>query len=397
MSAADTLPLSKLRVIALEQAVAGPFCSRQLADLGADVIKVERPDGGDFARGYDTALNGLATYFVWLNRGKRSIVCDLKNPRDREVMDRLLGTADVFLHNLVPGAVERLGYGYEQLSTVYPRMIWCGISGYGPDGPYQHKKAYDLLVQAEAGILSVTGTPEAPAKVGISIADIAAGLYAYSSILAALINRNRTGRGERIDISMLECLAEWIMPLVYKWHGTGEVPARTGMRHNMVVPYGVYPCHDGAVNFGVQNEREWRRFCVDVLGIPQLADDERFNSNEARLRNREPLEALIEGVFAGFARAEVLSRLDHAEIANAAVNDVIAVRHHAQLEARRRWSNVQTPAGAMLALIPPHNLQSVTPCMGDVPALGQHTHEILTELGLGSPDAEHLPPHAADA
>lgn len=241
--------------MALEQAVAAPFCTRQLADLGADVVKVERPDGGDFARGYDGALRGLSAYFAWANRGKRSVALDLKDPPGREALGRLLGRADVFVHNFAPGAVERLGFGYEQVALRHPALIWCGISGYGPDGPYRNKKAYDLLLQAEAGVVSITGGPEAPAKVGVSIADIAAGLYGYSSILAALVQRGRAGRGERIDISMLECLAEWMMPPLYHWLGAHSVVARTGLRHNMIVPYGAYACADGAVLLAIQNER----------------------------------------------------------------------------------------------------------------------------------------------
>jgi crotonobetainyl-CoA:carnitine CoA-transferase CaiB-like acyl-CoA transferase len=382
MQTADPLPLTGLRVVSLEQAVAAPFCSRQLADLGADVVKVERPDGGDFARAYDDALNGMATYFVWLNRGKRSVVLDVKSERDRTVLDALLARADVFLHNLAPGTVERLGFGYDTLSSRLPRLIWCGISGYGPDGPYRNKKAYDLLVQAEAGVVSVTGSPDAPAKVGVSIADIAAGLYAHASILAALVRREHTGRGERIDISMLECLAEWMMPLMYMYHGTGHAPVRAGMRHNMVVPYGGYACADGAVNFAIQNEREWRRFCGQVLGRPELADDPRFDGNANRLRHREALERLIEEVFAHGTQAEILGRLDAAGIANAAVNDVRGILQHPQLSARGRWTEVATPAGPMPALLPPHNLQHVQPAMGAVPALGQHTQEVIEELGL---------------
>ena len=253
------LPFDGLRVVALEQAVAAPFCSRQLADLGADVIKIERPDGGDFARGYDGALNGLSAYFAWLNRGKRSVALDLKLDTDRGVCAELIARADIFVHNLAPGAVERLGFGFDELSPRHPRLIWCGISGYGPDGPYRDKKAYDLLVQAESGVVSVTGTPDEPAKVGISIADISSGLYAYSSILAALIARARTGRGQRIDISMLECLTEWMMPQISFWQGTGAAPPRAGLRHNMIAPYGAYACSDGRVLFAVQNEREWQR------------------------------------------------------------------------------------------------------------------------------------------
>ena len=372
------LPLSGIRVVALEQAVAGPFCSRQLADLGADVIKVERPDGGDFARSYDGALNGLSAYFAWLNRGKRSIALDLKS--DRATFVKLVARADVFVHNLAPGAVERLGFGYADLAERHPRLIWCGISGYGPDGPYRDKKAYDLLVQAESGVVSLTGSPDAPAKVGISIADIGSGLYAYSSILAALLQRQRTGRGQRIDISMLECLAEWVMPPLYSWQGTGKIPARAGMRHNMVVPYGAYACTDGPVNFAIQNEREWRRFCEQVLEMPALADDELYAGNGSRLQNRVSLEALIEMEFSGYTRAEILARLEAAGIANGAVNDVAEVAAHPQLQARGRWTQVNTDAGPIAALLPPHNLRDAPPSMGAVPSLGQHTEEILREL-----------------
>lgn len=381
MADSPQLPLTGIRVVALEQAVAAPFCSRQMADLGADVIKVERPDGGDFSRAYDQDVHGLSAYFAWLNRGKRSIALDLKQPRDHQVFAALLARADVFIHNLTPGAVERFGFGYENLRESHARLIWCGISGYGPDGPYREKKAYDLLVQAESGIVSVTGSPEAPAKVGASIADIAAGLYAYSSILAALLNRHRTGAGERIDISMLECLTEWMMPALYVWHGTGRIPERAGVRHNMIVPYGAYACSGGPVNFAIQNQREWRRFCEQVLEMPEVADDPRFAANEDRLRNRAELESLIEKRFGALTQDEVLARLERANIANGAVNDVAAVAGHPQLAARGRWINVESPVGPIPALLPPHNLLHAPPRMGAVPALGQHTQEILAELG----------------
>lgn len=376
----NALPLHGLRVVALEQAVAAPFCSRQLADMGADVIKVERPDGGDFARGYDGALNGLSAYFAWLNRGKRSIVLDLKSDADHDTFARLIAYADIFIHNLAPGTVERLGFGYDVLKASHPRLIWCGISGYGPDGPYRDKKAYDLLIQAEAGVVSVTGTADAPAKVGISIADISAGLYAYSSILTALLQRAQTGRGERVDISMFECLTEWMMPPIYVWQGTGRIPARVGVRHNMIVPYGAYRCADGAVNFAIQNEREWSRFCNLVLQMPQFVTDERFATNAQRLQNRAELETLIEQRFAAFTAREVMMRLDQADIANGAVNDVPAVVNHEQLAERGRWVDVSTPNGTIAALLPPHNLQGVQPNMGAVPALGEHSQQILAEL-----------------
>jgi crotonobetainyl-CoA:carnitine CoA-transferase CaiB-like acyl-CoA transferase len=375
-----SLPLSGLRVVALEQAVAAPFCSRQLADMGADVIKVERPDGGDFSRNYDGALNGLSAHFAWLNRGKRSVVLDLKRAEDQATFGKLIARADVFIHNLSPGAVERLGFSYEVLQEAHPRLIWCGISGYGPDGPYRDKKAYDLLVQAEAGVVSLTGSADAPAKVGVSIADIAAGLYGYSSILAALLSRERTGRGERIDISMLECLAEWVMPALYMWQGTGRIPARVGIRHSMIVPYGAYRCADGAVNFAVQNEREWLRFCYTVLQMPQLGADERFATNAQRLNNRVELETLIEQQFALLPVRVVMARLEEADIATGAVNDMPAVANHVQLAARGRWVEVSSPNGMISALLPPHNLLGRSPRMGAIPALGEHTQQVLAEL-----------------
>jgi crotonobetainyl-CoA:carnitine CoA-transferase CaiB-like acyl-CoA transferase len=379
----SALPLQGLRVVALEQAVAAPFCSRQLADMGADVIKVERPDGGDFARSYDSALDGMSAYFAWLNRGKRSIVLDLKRDEDRAAFGKLIARADIFVHNLAPGSVERLGLGFDTLKVVHPRLIWCSISGYGPDGPYRDKKAYDLLIQAESGVVSVTGTPDTPAKVGVSIADIAAGLYSYSSILTALWNRERTGCGERIDISMFECLTEWMMPPIYVWLGTGDIPARVGVRHNMIVPYGAYRCADGSVNFAIQNEREWSRFCTDVLHLPALVHNARFATNVQRLKNRAELEALIEQQFASLSVSEVIARLDHAEIANGAVNDVRAVTSHTQLAERGRWVKVPSPNGMIPALLPPHNLMGAPPHMGAVPALGEHTQQVLAELREG--------------
>jgi itaconate CoA-transferase len=374
------LPLSGLRVVALEQAVAAPFCSRQLADMGADVVKVERPGGGDPSRAYDDAIRGESAYFAWLNRGKRSVALELSKQGDHHAFTQLLERADVFVHNLAPGAVERLGFGYDALAPTHPRLIWCGISGYGPDGPRRDSKAYDMLVQAESGVVSLTGTPDAPAKVGISIADISAGLYAYSSILAALLQRGVTGTGERIDISMLECLTEWMSPPLYVWQGTGKVPARAGVRHNMIVPYGAYACADGAVMFAVQNSAEWRRFCDGVMAAPTLADDERFGTNILRLKNRDQLESLIEDRFRGHARTEVLGWLATAEIATGSVNDVPAVAAHPQLAARRRWTTVASPGGEIPALLPPHNLRSAPPRMGGVPALGEHTSEVLAEL-----------------
>jgi len=348
--------------------------------MGADVIKVERPDGGDSARAYDGALNGTSAYFAWLNRGKRSVVLDLKRSEDHDVCAQLLARADVFVHNLAPGAVERLGFGYDALAERNSRLVWCGISGYGPDGPLRDKKAYDMLVQAESGVGSVTGSEDTPAKVGISVADIASGLYAYSSIVAALYQRARTGKGQRIDISMLECLTEWMMPPLYVWRGTGAIPARVGVRHNMIVPYGAYACADGMVLFAIQNDREWRRLCADVLARPELADDARFATNALRLANRRELESLIETVFGESTRADVEARLERAGIATARMNDVPDVATHPQLSARHRWTTVDAPGGSIPALMPPHNLSGITPRMGRVPALGEHSTEVLAEL-----------------
>jgi itaconate CoA-transferase len=374
------MPLSGLRVVALEQAVAAPFCSRQLADLGADVIKIERPDGGDSARAYDGAMRGTSAYFAWLNRGKRSVVLDLKSPSDLETCSRLIDAADVLVHNLAPGAVERLGFGYDEVSARNPRAIWCGISGYGPDGPMRDRKAYDMLVQAESGVVSVTGSEDAPAKVGVSIADIASGMYAYSSILAALYARETTGRGERIDIAMLECLTEWMTPALYVWQGAGRVVARAGVRHNMIVPYGAYACADGDVMFAIQTDREWRRFCSDVMCDPSLADDARYVTNAARVANRVALESAIEAHLGRHTRADVIALLEKADIPLGMVNDVPAVVAHPQLAARNRWTQVGSPGGDIPALLPPHNLQHAPPRMGRVPALGEHTNEVLAAI-----------------
>ncbi|MGQ0647717.1 MAG: CaiB/BaiF CoA transferase family protein [Gemmatimonadaceae bacterium] len=373
----DRLPFAGLRIVALEQAVSGPFCTRQFADLGADVIKIERPDGGDFARSYDTAINGQSAYFAWLNRGKQSVVLDAKTAGGRAQLDALVRTADVFVHNLAPGAVERLGLGFDEVSARMPRLIWVGISGYGPDGPYRDKKAYDMLIQAESGVISLTGTHDAAVKVGVSVADVASGLYAFSSTLAALYQREHTGRGPRIDISMLECLTEWMMPPLYVHLGGGRAPARTGLRHNMIVPYGAYPCADGQVLFAIQSDPEFRRFCDLVLAEPSLGDHPDYRVNAARLANRKALESRIDATLAPLTVAEVIERLERAGIANAVVNDVPGVARHPQLAARARWAQVSTPTGWIPALIPPHNLADYPPVMGPVPALGEHTETVL--------------------
>ena len=376
------MPLSGIRVVTLEQAVAGPFCSRQLADHGAEVIKIERPDGGDSARAYDNVLNGTSAYFAWLNRGKQSVVLDLKHDGDRDACSRLIDSADIVVNNLAPGAMERLGFGYADVSSRNPRIIWCGISGYGPDGPMRDKKAYDMLVQAESGVVSVTGSRDEPAKVGVSIADIASGMYAYASIMTALYARERTGAGERIDISMLECLTEWMTPALYVWQGAGRVVQRAGVRHNMIVPYGAYACADGDVMFAIQTDREWRRFCSVVMQATALADDARYSTNASRVENRVTLEALIEDRFRLHARADIIALLDAADIATGAVNDVPSVASHRQLAARERWTNVESPGGSIPALVPPHNLQNAPSRMGAVPALGQHTGDVLAAMEL---------------
>lgn len=376
-------PLTGITVVTLEHAIAAPFATRQLADLGARVIKIERPGVGDFARGYDERVRGLASHFVWTNRSKESLTLDVKHPEAREILMRLvLEQADVVVQNLAPGASARLGLSYAALSTRKPRLVVCDISGYGEDGPYRDKKAYDLLIQSESGLVSTTGTPDTPSKAGPSIADIAAGMYAYSSILAALMHRERTGRGQHIDISMLESLVEWMSyPLYYAIDGA-EPPARTGASHATIYPYGPFPAGDGkVVMLGLQNEREWAAFCEKVLLRPELVQDERFSSNSRRSAAREALRALIVETFAALTAEQVLARLDEAQIANAQVNTMHDVWKHPQLQARRRWREVDTPAGKVPALLPPGSWEEEEPRMDAVPALGEHTDAILASLG----------------
>ena len=375
-------PLEGITVVALEQAVAAPFATRQLADLGARVIKVERPGAGDFARGYDTTVKGLSSHFVWLNRSKESLTLDLKQPEARDILERLLADADVFIHNLAPGAAGRLGFGAERLREEYPQLIVCGISGYGFTGPYRDKKAYDLLVQCETGLVSITGTPETPSKVGISAADIAAGMYAYSGILAALFRRERTLEGMEIEVSMLEALGEWMgFPAYFALYG-GEEPERSGARHAAIAPYGPFECGDGEVVFlGIQNEREWERFCEAVLEHPAMAKDERFATNSGRVANREALDKEIESVFKRLSAEEVIERLEEAQIANARMRTVHGFLDHPQLEARDRWREVGSPAGPLRALLPPATMSGVEPTMAAVPEVGEHTDRILAELG----------------
>jgi itaconate CoA-transferase len=376
------LPLQDITVVTLEQAIAAPFCTRQLADLGARVIKIERPGSGDFARDYDERVRGLSSHFVWVNRSKESLTLDLKHEAAADVVRRLLGQADVLVQNLAPGAAARLGLSFEALHERHPGLIVCDISGYGSDGPYRDKKAYDLLIQSESGFLSVTGTADEPSKAGCSIADIAAGMYAYSNILAALIERGKTGLGRRIDVSMLESMAEWMSyPLYYSFEGA-RPPARSGAAHATIYPYGPFDTGDGGtVILGLQNEREWQVFCEQVLQRAELAADPRFSSNSRRSQARGELRALILEVFAGLTLEQVVARLDAAKIANARMNGMAEVWSHPQLAARARWAEVGTPAGPVPALLPPGVPDAASARMDPVPALGQHTQAILAELG----------------
>ncbi|MEQ5844194.1 CoA transferase [Paraburkholderia acidicola] len=386
-----TRPLDGIKVITLEHAIAAPFCTRQLADMGARVIKVERPGSGDFARGYDERVHGLASHFVWVNRSKESLTLDVKHTDASKILDALVADADVLVQNLAPGAAERLGLSYAALSERYPKLIVCDISGYGADGPYRDKKAYDLLIQSESGFLSITGSPGAPAKAGCSIADIAAGMHAYASILNALLLRGRTGKGCRIDVSMLESMVEWMgYPLYYAIDGQSP-PALSGAAHATIYPYGPFPAGDGkTVMLGLQNEREWKLFCEQVLENPALADDPRFDTNSKRSATREALHAVIVAAFSTLSAADVIARLDHAGIANAQMNTLDDVWAHPQLQARERWRTVGTPAGEIPALLPPGVPNTVDPRMDAVPALGEHTNAILGELGYTSAQIDAL-------
>ncbi|KIK53428.1 hypothetical protein GYMLUDRAFT_49324 [Collybiopsis luxurians FD-317 M1] len=379
----DPLPLNGITVVSLEQAIAGPFCTRQLAELGARVIKIERRGEGDFARHYDTKVKGMASHFVWTNRSKESLALDLKDPQDMSVVKKLLERSDVLVQNLAPGATDRMGLSYDVLREYHPSLIVCNISGYGPDGPYRHKKAYDLLVQSEAGVLSVTGTESEPVKVGIAIADIASAMYAYSSILAALIKREKTGRGCKIDISMLESMVEWMgFPLYYAFEGADGLKP-TGASHASIYPYGPFETGDGrSVMLSVQNEREWARFCIEVLGDASVAVDPRFCNSMLRSQHREVLKTIICDVFSLLTAGEAIERLEKAGIANASVNEMSQVWNHPQLKARRRWTEVETPVGRVTAPLPPgaDSLEDVR--MGPVPSVGEHNDAILAELGI---------------
>ncbi len=375
-------PLDGITVVSLEHAIAAPFCTRQLADLGARVIKVERPGRGDFARDYDTRTRGLASHFVWVNRSKESLTLDLKQPEAMAVLQELVGRADVLVQNLAPGAAARMGLGWNTLSVRHPRLVVCDISGYGGDGPYRDRKAYDLLIQSEAGYLSVTGTADEPSKSGNSIADIAAGMYAYSGVLAALMQRGRTGQGSHIDISMLEALGEWMgFPMYYAYEGAPP-PPRSGASHATIYPYGPFEAGDSrTVMLGLQNEREWKAFCELVMREPALATDPRFDSNSKRNERRAELRSLILGVFAGLSSAQVIERLDAAQIANAHVNTMADLWEHPQLKARGRFTPVGSPAGSIEAMLPPGVNSSFDYRMDPIPAVGEHTEAILRELG----------------
>ncbi|MEW6466282.1 MAG: CaiB/BaiF CoA-transferase family protein [Pseudomonadota bacterium] len=385
------LPLDGLLVVSLEHAIAAPLATRHLADLGARVIKVERPQGGDFARAYDTRARGIASHFAWCNRSKESLTLDVKQPEARAALMKLVARADVLVQNLAPGAAARLGLSFEALSPAHPRLIVCDISGYGDSGPYVEKKAYDLLIQAESGFVSITGTPETPAKAGNSIADISAGMYAYSGILAALLERARTGRGRRVDIALLESMTEWMgYPLYFGMDGAPP-PPRTGAAHATIYPYGPFRAGDGrSVLLGVQNDREWKLFARIVLQRPELAEDPRFAGNAQRVAHRQDIDALAAEAFASIGLDELVRRLDEAGIANGRINDVHAVWKHPQLAARRRWTEVGSPAGPLPALIPPGRRDATDARLGPIPALGEHSRAILAELDYGPADIERL-------
>jgi crotonobetainyl-CoA:carnitine CoA-transferase CaiB-like acyl-CoA transferase len=375
-------PLDHILVVALEHAIAAPYCTRQLADLGARVIKVERPEVGDFARAYDQRARGESSHFVWVNRSKESVALDLKNPRDLHALKQIIAKADVLVQNLAPGATARMGLDAATLRAQHPRLIVCDISGYGNDGPYRDKKAYDLLIQSEAGYLSVTGTPEVPCKSGNSIADIAAGMYAYSNILSALLQREKTGEGSHIDVSMLESLTEWMGFPMYYSMDNAEAPPRSSASHATIYPYGPFAAGDGGVvMLGLQNEREWVLFCQDVLLQPELATDARFDSNAKRNAHREDLQNIILHVFASLTTPQVIARLETANIANARMNTMADVWAHPQLQARERWMQVDSPAGPLPALLPPGKQTAFDYRMAAIPRVGEHTEAILKEFG----------------
>ncbi|MEE4496209.1 CaiB/BaiF CoA transferase family protein [Streptomyces sp. BE230] len=376
------LPLEGITVVSLEQAVAAPFATRQLADLGARVIKVERPGPGDFARGYDESVHGQSSYFVWLNRSKESVTLDIKTPGGREVLEKLLGEADVFVQNLAPGAARRLGLGADDLAARHPQLITCDISGYGNTGPWARRKAYDLLVQCETGVVSLTGSPDEPAKVGISIADIAAGMYAYSGILTALYERRATGTARPVEVSLFEALAEWMGSPAYYTAYSGTQPARVGAQHATIAPYGPYDAADGrTVLLAIQNEREWKSFCAVFLDDEPLATDPRFHKGSSRVARREELNAIVAARFAELDADDAVELLDEAKVANARLNSVTEFWEHPVLSGRDRWREVDTPGGSVKALLPPATPGGLVPRMGPVPAVGEHTDSVLRGLG----------------
>jgi crotonobetainyl-CoA:carnitine CoA-transferase CaiB-like acyl-CoA transferase len=385
------LPLEGITVVALEQAVAVPFATRQLADLGARVIKIERVGVGDFARQYESAVRGMSAHFVWLNRSKESLALDMKQPAAQRIVNQLLETADVFIQNLAPGAADRLGFGAALLRATYPQLIICDLSGYGSSGPYRDKKAYDLLVQCETGVVSVTGTPESPAKAGIAVADLAGGMYAFSGILTALIQRGRTGKGTTLEVSLFDGLAEWMgYPAYFTKYG-GAPPARTGASHATIAPYGPFATGDGGTVFlGVQNEREWATFCADVLGQPEVATDPRFATGPARVAHRTELHEAINAVLGALTGAQVVARLERAGIANARLNSVPEFLDHPQLASRDRWQEVASPAGTLQMLKPPVIMADVEPRMDPIPAVGEHTEAILRALGYDEKEIARL-------
>ena len=374
-------PMEGMRVVALEHAVAAPLCSRHLADMGADVIKIERPGGGDFARDYDQYVNGICSHFIWLNRGKRSITLDVKHPDARQALSRLIGGADVFLQNLAPGAASRLGLSHEALKATNPGLIVCDISGYGESGPMVRKKAYDLLIQAESGLISVTGSEEEPSRVGISIADIATGMYALTGIMGALLRRARSGEGANVKIAMLDALGEWMTYPMLRHAYAGSRPPRSPTRHPAIAPYGSHKTKDGSIIFGIQNEREWTTFCTQVLKQPEIATSEQFGTQQARQQNRNELTALIEDFFSTMTSAEVADLLETNGIANGRLNDPLAAWNHEQFAARDKWRTIMTENGPVRALLPPYQFTDFEAVMGDVPSVGQHTDAILAELG----------------
>lgn len=387
-------PLDGITVVSIEQAIAAPFCTRQLADLGARVIKIERPFVGDFARKYDERVDGMSSHFVWTNRSKESLTLDVKAPAGQEVLLKLIEKADIFVQNLAPGAAARLGLAYEDLIKINPKIIVCDISGYGDDpehpGDYRDKKAYDLLIQSESGFLSITGTPDHYVKAGCSIADIAAGMYAYSNILSALLERHQTGTGKRIDISMLESMTEWMgYPLYYTLRG-GSAPARSGSAHATIYPYGPFPTGDQKqVMLGIQNEREWKAFCNIVLAQPELATQAEFINNTQRSANREQLRAVIVATFAQYTQSEVIALLEQAHIANASVNEMQDVWQHPQLKQRERWTEVDTPIGKVPTLKPVGLKDAADFVIKPVPDLGENSNQILAELGYSRDQIQH--------